>query len=172
MISVPLSKGWIMIKTVWDFAQPEIPPFLASLGGLQDLSSPTRDQTHTPCIGNRVLAAKPPGRSPEIPYWFTSISSCPWSCRCLQDESWGVEPSVFLFFSSLKPVFWCEHLLTKPATSVFTLCRAQGTLPMPRALSSGVVRERYTLGPGHKLSERDWVSYLLPLILSFFISKM
>ena len=36
--------------------------FLAVLGSLWDLSSPTRDQTHVPCTG-RVLTTGRPGKS-------------------------------------------------------------------------------------------------------------
>ena len=39
--------------------------FLATLGGMQDLSSPTRDRTHVPCSGNAVLTTGLPERAHE-----------------------------------------------------------------------------------------------------------
>ena len=37
--------------------------FLATLRGARDLSSPTRDRTHTPCVGSAVLTTGPRGKS-------------------------------------------------------------------------------------------------------------
>ena len=163
MISVPLSKGWIMIKTVWDLAQPERPLFFCLTEWLMGSKFPNQGSNpHSLHWKHRVLAAKPPREVPRDPILIHQYLKLPliflvpprWILRC--------GALSFLFSSSLKPVFWCEHLLTKPASSVDVLSQAQGILLMPRALSSGVVRERHTLGPGHKLAERGWMVTYYP----------
>ena len=40
--------------------------YLAVPGGIWDLSSLTRDQTHTPCIGSAILTTRPPGKSLQL----------------------------------------------------------------------------------------------------------
>ena len=58
--------------------------FLATPHGMWDLSSPTRDRTHDPCIGSRVLTTGPVGKSlPSLSLdhgkagWFTPALRCP-----------------------------------------------------------------------------------------------
>ena len=40
--------------------------FFATPGGIQDINSPTRDQTCMPCSGSRVLTTEPPGKPLNI----------------------------------------------------------------------------------------------------------
>ena len=50
--------------------------FFFQLGGMWDLSSPSRDQTHASCIGSAVLTSGPPGKSQCVVFWvwFLSLS--------------------------------------------------------------------------------------------------
>ena len=60
----------------------------AAWHGIWDLSSPTRNKTHTPCIGNRVLPTGPPGKSQKKMKYLhgkkkkkkKKHSSCLYSC--------------------------------------------------------------------------------------------
>ena len=42
--------------------------------GMWDLSSLSRDQTHIPCVGSRVLTTGPPGKFCTLHFWFTSLT--------------------------------------------------------------------------------------------------
>ena len=50
--------------------------FFFQLGGMWDLSSPSRDQTQASCIGSAVLRSRPPGKSQCVVcwVWFLSLS--------------------------------------------------------------------------------------------------
>ena len=41
---------------------------LATPGGMWDLSSPTRDQTHAPCIGSQISTTGPLGKFPKLSF--------------------------------------------------------------------------------------------------------
>ena len=63
--------------------------FLAALHSMQDLSSPTRDQTRVPCSGSTVLTIGLPGNSPiflitailvRVKFYLTSILPSAFKC--------------------------------------------------------------------------------------------
>ena len=69
--------------------------FLAMLSCMQDLRSPTRDQTCTPCIGNLgVLTTGPPGKSCASP--FLNVNSL---CALFVFSLWEIQlaSTVFVF---------------------------------------------------------------------------
>ena len=85
--------------------------FLATSSGMWNLSSPTRDQTHIPCIGSAVFTSGLPVESLEHSFYQYSLcilfiwvnlsrssSSSPFS-------SWHVKPNSFLY-SAQGPELW------------------------------------------------------------------
>ena len=61
--SLPFAPPGMYLHMFYIYTYLFIYIFLATLRGTGDLSSQTRDQTHTPCCGIAVFTTGPPGHS-------------------------------------------------------------------------------------------------------------